>query len=226
MQSVQTRFYRKTANQEDYGQHVRSSILEQCRKEDADASGLVAADAFFQILGQVDIKLSPNEKQLVRNEHGKHNGERLRYERVCKCLYYLKDSHEWFYSSIKNKAQAQTRYTRGQGWATLQNETFPEPYRPAHPQVIDLDAKSRSTTFTQLVSPRRFGHKDKLTQVSREADPRAFLTGFSKQFTNKKDYLAALLQGSSPEEQEQVTAITQLAKLLYKHHQVQPESLN
>ena len=98
-------------------------------REHDDGEGLVNADTFFDLMNQSDIKPKAHEIEACKKDHGRSNGSKIRYERAVRCWYYLRDTHEWMFSPSTNKLSPSKRNTRGLGWATLQNETHPEPMR-------------------------------------------------------------------------------------------------
>ena len=64
--------------------------------------GLINSDLFFAELEKSDLNKGV-DKAVIKEEFGNNNGEQIRYERAISQFYYLKDTHEWLYSSIKNK---------------------------------------------------------------------------------------------------------------------------
>ena len=106
------------------------------------------------------------------------------------------------------------KFHRGQGWSTLQNETHPEPMRmkPATETV----KSSNSTTFSELISPKRFTLRDKFSNISKDIDPRSFLASCTR-LTSKKEYLNSLLHTENEVDRSTVNQITHVVKLLYKH---------
>lgn len=99
-----TRFLKNTAFQQDYAQQVRTALVEQCKRHDTKGAGYIAQDTFLKLIDKTDIQLSSPDVQLLMKEHSTADGS-VRYESACKQFYYLKDTHEWIFSSLRNKLQ-------------------------------------------------------------------------------------------------------------------------
>lgn len=84
--------------------------------------------------------------------------------------------------------------------------------------------RSHSTTFTEMVQPRRYNQRDKLSIQSSDINSRCNIA--SVNVTSKKEYLQSLLSSQNDHEKQILKQITGCVKLMYKQYGIDYKQLN
>lgn len=180
-----------------------------------NGQGRVKTDQFFSVLEDSEIPLTTDSEFNCRNDHCVPEGDFIRYEPALRCFRYLTDTHEWVYNR-QAKISNTVNPLKGKGlWSLRGSDNWPR---------VAEDQKSQSTTFTELIQPRRYGQRDKQSIASADIDARANISNVNVK--SKTEYLNSLLASTNEEERQMVKSITSCVKFMYKHHQIDYKLLN